>query len=159
MQPRCQRTVGIGVEYRRRSLSQVEGSNMREHESESLRDLARGLLEDTRDLIREELVLARTEIRQELAAVRTVGVAFGAAAVVGFLGAVLLCVALGGALAALLNWPPWAGDGVIALLLLVGSYALVRYALATLSRIRALPKTTETLKENVRWMQGKLNEP
>ena len=131
---------------------------MREHQSESLGDLSRGLLEDTRDLIREEIALARTEIRQEMAAARSVGVAFGGAAVAALLGSALLCVALGGGLAALLDWPAWAGYGIVALLLLGGSYALVRYGLTTLSGIRTLPKTTETLKENVRWMQGKSNE-
>jgi hypothetical protein len=131
---------------------------MREHQSESLGELARGLLEDTRDLIREEIALARTEIRQEMAAARSVGVAFGAAGVAALLGGALLCVALGGGLAALLDWPAWAGYGIVAVLLLGGSYALIRYGITKVSAIRTLPKTTETLKENVRWMQGKSNE-
>src|SRR5205823_5898379 len=120
-----------------------------EQNAESLRSLVQGLLEDTRDLIRAELALAKAEIREELAAVQTVGIAFGGAAFAGLMGATLLCLALGGALAYALAWPAWAGYGIIAVLLLVGGWLLVGYGKKQMATIRTLPKTKETVKENL----------
>jgi Putative Actinobacterial Holin-X, holin superfamily III len=128
---------------------------MAEYEAESIPGLVRSILDDTRDLIREELALARAEIRDEMSAVQTVGVAFGGAALAGAIGTVLLGIALGGALAYALNWPAWAGYGIVAVLLLAGAFALVQYGRGRLARVRALPKTTETVKENLAWMQSK----
>ena len=65
----------------------------------------------------------------------------------------LLCVAIGGGVAAVLGWPSWAGYGIVALFLLCATGALAWYALGQLNTVRALPKTTETLKENFAWMQ------
>jgi hypothetical protein len=128
---------------------------MAEHEAESITGLVRGILDDTRDLIREELALARAEIREEISAVQTVGVAFGGAAVAATIGIVLLCIALGSALAYALNWPAWAGYGIVAVVLLGTAFALVQYGRTRLAQVRALPKTTETVKENLAWMQSK----
>src|SRR5205823_3317948 len=120
--------------------------------------LIRGLLEDTRELIREEIALARAEIREEISAGQTVAVAFGAAAFGAFLGVVMLCITLGGAIAYFLNWPTWSGYGIVTLLLAGGAYVLVRYGRGRLAHIRALPKTSETVKENLAWMQSKSAE-
>jgi hypothetical protein len=128
---------------------------MAEHDPDSIPGLVRSLLEDTRDLIREEIALARSEIREEMSAAQTVGIAFGAAAVAGLLGATILCVALGGAIADGLNWPAWAGYGIVAALLLGGAFFAARFGRTRLATIRALPKTTETMKENIAWIQSK----
>src|SRR5262245_43248262 len=90
-------------------------------------DLIRSLLQDTRDLIREEIALARAEIREEIGAVQTVGIAFGSAAFAALLGATLLGIAIGGLIAYLLAWPSWAGYGIVAVLLLITAFVLVRY--------------------------------
>jgi apolipoprotein N-acyltransferase len=131
---------------------------MAQQEANSIPELIRSVLHDTRDLIREELALARAEVREEIAAVRTVGIVFGSAAFAGLLGATLLCIAIGGALAYALTWPAWTGYGIIAVLLLVGAFVLVRYGRNQLANVRALPKTTETVKENLAWIQGKSHE-
>ena len=122
---------------------------------ESTPELIRSLFADTRDLIREEIALARTEIRDEVTAARTVGAAFGGAAVAGVLGVTVLCIAIGGAIAYALGWPAWAGYGIVAVLLLAAAFLLVRYGRQQLGKLRALPKTTETLKENLSWIQSK----
>ena len=44
------------------------------------------------------------------------------------------------------------------LLLLSSAYVLVRYGRGRLAHMRALPKTTETVKENLAWMQSKSAE-
>ena len=121
----------------------------------SIPALIKGLLDDARDLIREELQLARAEIREEISALQTVAIAFVIAAVVGVLGAMLLSIAFGGALAYFLRWPPWAGYGAVAVLFLAAGWGLCLYARGRLRAIRAIPNTTETIKENLAWMQNK----
>lgn len=126
-----------------------------EDTTSSITGMIRSVLEDARELIREEIAVARAEVREEMSAVQTVGVAFGAAAVAGTIALVLLCAALGGALADLFNWPTWAGLGAVALLLGVAAFCAVRYAQGQLQNIRALPKTAATLRENMAWIQDK----
>src|SRR5205814_724218 len=106
-------------------------------------------------LIREELQLARAEIREEISAAQSAVITFAIAAAIGLMGAMLLSVALGGAIAYFLRWPPWAGYGVTAVLFLAGAYGLAMYARARVAAIRAIPETTETMKENLAWMQNK----
>ena len=121
----------------------------------SIPHLIKGLLDDARDLIREEVQLAKAEIREEVSALGAVAVAFGVAAVVGFIGAMLLSIALGGAIAYAFHWPAWGGYGLVALLFLAGGWGLCLFGRARLRRIRAIPKTTETMKENIAWIQNK----
>ena len=117
--------------------------------------LIRSLFSDTRDLFREEIALARAEIREEISTAFTVGAAFIAAAVAALIGFAILCVAIGGAIAYALGWPTWGGLAIVAVLLLVGAMGVALYARAQLARVRALPATTETVKENLAWMQSK----
>jgi fructose-specific phosphotransferase system IIC component len=117
--------------------------------------LIRGLLDDARDLIREELQLARAEIREEISQVQSAAIAFAVAAAVGLMGAVLLSVAIGGAIAYFLRWPPWAGYGATAILFLAAGWGLCLYGRGRLKAVRAMPETTETIKENLAWMQNK----
>ena len=124
-------------------------------ERTSIPTLIKGLLDDARDLIREELQLARAEIREEISALQTVTIAFAIAAVVGLFGAVLLSIALGGALAYFLRWPSWTGYGIVAVLFLAAGWGLCLYARARLRDVRAIPNTTATMKENLAWMQNK----
>ena len=117
--------------------------------------LIRGLLDDARDLIREELQLARAEIREEISQVQSAAIAFAIAAAVGLMGAMLLSVAIGGAIAYFLRWPPWAGYGVTAILFLAAGWGLCLYGRGRVKAVRAMPETTETMKENLAWMQNK----
>jgi len=129
---------------------------MADHETAaSLPELIRSLLDDTRMLIREELALARAEIGEELSGAQTVALAFAGAALVAGIAAVLLAVAIGGAIAYVLNWPAWSGYAIVAVLLFATGYGLVRYGRSRLARVRALPQTTATVKENVAWIQSK----
>ena len=124
-------------------------------EYDSIPAVIRSLLEDTRELIREELSLARAEIREELAALQMVGMSFAIAAGAALIGSVLLAIGIGGALAYLFGWPSWSGYLIVALLMLAGAFGLVVFARGRLAAMRALPKTAETLKENVAWIQSK----
>ncbi|HUK33259.1 MAG TPA: phage holin family protein [Vicinamibacterales bacterium] len=124
-------------------------------ERASIPSLVQGLLDDARDLIREELQLARAEIREEIARAQTAAVAFAIAAAVGLLGAALLSVAIGSAIAYFLRWPPWAGYGVTAILFLAGAWGLYLFGRSRLTAIRAIPETKDAMKETLTWMQQK----
>ena len=124
-------------------------------DTESIGGLIKSVLADTRELMREELELMRAEIREEVGQVRTVGAAFGGAAFAGLLGATLLCIALGSALAYWFGWPAWTGYAIVAVLLLVGAFAAMSYGRSRLSHLRALPRTRATVKENLAWIQSK----
>ena len=121
----------------------------------SIPTLIRGLLDDARDLIREELLLARSEIREEISTARTAVITFAISAAIGLMGAVLLSIAIGGAIAYFLRWPTWAGYGITAVLFLAVGWGLCLYARARLKAIRAIPETKHTMKENLAWMQNK----
>ena len=123
--------------------------------ADSVRELIQGLLEDTRDLVRAELALAKAEIREEISAAGMVGAAFSGAVVAGLLGVTLLTVALGGAVAYGLGWPSWAGFSIVAVALLASAWLMARFGTARLKKLRTLPKTKQTMKENLAWMQNK----
>ncbi len=131
---------------------------MAEPDNNSIPALIRGLLEDTRDLIREEIALARAEIRDQIANAQTVAVAVGSAALAALLAGVLFCIALGGAIAKIFDLSAWAGYAIVGVLLVIAALVLFLYGQFRLARVRALPKTTETIKENLAWMQSKSAE-
>lgn len=121
------------------------------HETDtSIGELIRGAMMDARELIREEVALARAELRQEMSKASRAAMGFGAAAValMAALGAFVAALSLG--IAALFDWPAWAGFATVALLLaVVGAigYASGRRAVAN---VQPLPRTMHTLKENFR---------
>jgi hypothetical protein len=119
--------------------------------------LLRSLLADTRDLIREELALMRAEVREEVDQVRAAGASFAAAAITGAIGAVLLCIALGSAIAYFAGWPVWAGYAIVSVLLLIGALVMMGRGKRELTNLRTLPRTRATVKENVEWIQSKSN--
>ena len=127
---------------------------MAEHETDSIPALIRSLMDDARELVREEIALARAEMREELSVVRRVGLAFGAAALLALIGAVLLCIAVGGAVADLFDVPAWVGYGIVALLLLIGAVVMVARGRAGLAAIGGLPRTRESLQENLQWIRS-----
>ena len=128
---------------------------MAEQAAESITGLIRGVLNDARELVREEIAHAKSELREEISAARTVATTFAAAALLALIGIVLFSIALGGAIADLFNTPAWVGYGIVAVLLGAGAYLLVSRATTALGKIRALPKTQESLRENIAWMQSR----
>ena len=128
---------------------------MEDYQNLSVPALIRSVLDDARELIREEVAVAKSEIREEMSAAQSVGMAFGAAAVTGIIALVLFCVALGSGIAYLFGFPSWAGYGIVAILLAVGAYVCITYGQRKLANLRALPKTTATLRENMAWIQDK----
>ena len=128
---------------------------MAEPETSSIPALFRGVLDDARELIREEIALLRAEIREEASAAQKAGIALAAAGLLATMGAVLLCIAIGSAIAYFFNAPTWVGYGVVSLLLGAAAYLCVNRGRAGLANVRGLPKTKESLRENMVWIQSK----
>ena len=128
---------------------------MAEYSNESIPALIRSVMGDARELIREEIALAKAELREELAAGRAAGVSFAAAALLAVVAIVLLCIALGGAIAYAFNLPGWVGYGIMSLLLGGVAYFLVSRGRTQVASIGGLPKTRASLQENITWIQSK----
>jgi len=114
----------------------------------SVSGLVRGALDDVRGLFREELALARAEIRAEMGKVTASGVRFGAGGVALWFAAMFLFVTIALGLTALLNWPAWAGFGIVTLLLAVAGGILMIAGRSAIRDVRPLPRTLHTVKEN-----------
>ncbi len=119
------------------------------HETDtSIGGLVRGVLDDVRDLIREEIALARAELRHEMGkasgAATQFGIAFGALLFAA--GCFVAALSLG--IAALLDWPAWAGFAVVAILLGIAGAIAYNGGRRAIRTVQPLPRTVHTMKEN-----------
>jgi hypothetical protein len=119
-------------------------------ESDSVGALMRSALDDVRELFREEMALARVELRQELSKLTTAGVRFGIAAAAFLFAAAFLLIAVALGVSTLLGWPAWAGFGIVTVVLAIGGLVCLNGGQRALRRLRPLPRTVHTLKENFR---------
>jgi hypothetical protein len=129
----------------------------RERESEtSIATLLSGIVADAQELVRQEIALARQEVREEISTAKDAGIKLGIAGAVLAIGGLLLVLTLAQGLADLLNWPAWAGYGLVGVVLAIVGYFLLSAAQKRMSEIHPVPeKTVETLKENVEWLKDR----
>lgn len=116
----------------------------------SVGSLIRGALDDARELIREEIALARAELRAEAERVGAASVRLGAGGVLLMLASVVLLVGVSLGVAALLDWPAWAGFGVVGIVLAIAGALLAASGRSLLRHVETLPRTRHSLKENFR---------
>lgn len=116
----------------------------------SVADLLKGALDDVRELFREELALARAEVRAEMSKVTASAVRFGAGGVALWFAGMFLFVTLALGISALLQWPAWAGFGIVTLLLAVAGIVLVLAGRSSIRDVKPMPRTVHTVKENFR---------
>jgi drug/metabolite transporter (DMT)-like permease len=130
---------------------------MTERESEpSVASLLSGIVGDAQVLVRQEIALARQEISEEISNAKEAGIKLGIGGAVLAIGGLLLVLALAQALADLLNWPTWAGYGIVGVVLAIAGYILLSSAQKRMKEISPVPeKTVETLKENVEWIKDR----
>lgn len=124
-------------------------------QNESMADLVRGALNDARDLVREEIALAKAEAREEIAKARTAALSFIGAALIGIIALLFVFTAVARGISAAAGWDPWAGFAIVALLLAIVAAVLGFFGYSMLARERHMPRTVETLKENMAWMRGR----
>lgn len=109
----------------------------------------RDIVGNVQHIVRSELRLARTEITEEIGKAGRAGVLVGVGALMLIFSLLFALLAIVYALSVVM--PAWmaalivaAGVGLIAAL-------CVAIGLKRMKTVRAAPKTTETLKENVEW--------
>lgn len=130
---------------------------MTEREREtSVSNLVSGIVTDIQDLARKEIALARQEIKEDLNEAKEAGIKLGVGGAVLAVGGLFLLVTLALGLADLLNWPAWAGFGIVGLVFAVVGYIMFSSAQKQAKNLRPMPeKTIETMKENVEWIRDR----
>jgi hypothetical protein len=121
----------------------------------SIADVIKNAVRDAQDLVRGEIALARAEAGAEVSRIG-LGVALlagaGAAAAIGI---VLLMTSLAWAISEGLEWSVWAGFAIVALLTLLAAGVLAYMGKSRLTAARHMPRTVDTLKENMEWMRAR----
>jgi uncharacterized membrane protein YqjE len=107
------------------------------------------IVSNVQEIIRSEMRLARTEFSEELGRMRSAGLLLGAGALLAIFGVLFVLVAIVYALSLVI--PAWAAALIVAVA--VGALAgiLLGAGLKRIKAVRAAPKTTASLKENVEW--------
>lgn len=118
----------------------------------SLGELVSEMTSDLSTLFRKEIELAKTEARDELKQAGKAAGMFGGAALAGWLALLLLSLALAWWLDEAMH-VAWA-FAIVGVLWLVAAFILQRTGRAVLGRVRGLPTTRDTLKEDVEWAKA-----
>lgn len=122
----------------------------------SVSALLSGIVGDAQELVRKEIALARQEIREEISAAKEAATALAIAGGVLAVGGLFLIVTLALGLADLLNWPTWAGFGIVGLVFGLVGAILLSSARQKLKQINPVPeRTVETMKENIEWIKDR----
>jgi hypothetical protein len=122
----------------------------------SLATLLSGIVGDAQELVRKEIALARQEIREELSVAKDAGTALVIAGAVLATGGLFLLITLALGLADLLDWPSWAGFGVVGLVAAIAGAVMLSSARQRLQHVHPVPeRTVETMKENIEWIKDR----
>ena len=118
----------------------------------SLGELVSQMTADISTLFRKEIDLAKTEARDELKQAGKAGAMFGGAAVAGWLALLLLSLALAWLLDEVMHIA--LAFAIVGVLWVVAAFIFQRTGRAALTRVRGLPTTRDTLKEDVEWAKA-----
>jgi hypothetical protein len=121
----------------------------------SLTALVGGIVNDLQQLIRQELQLARTEVKQEVDKAKAAAVSLAAGAGMACVAGLMLCHMVVYILHEVAELPVWGSYGIVGGALAVFSGLLLAIGRAKASDVQVIPpKTAETMKENVQWIQN-----
>jgi hypothetical protein len=118
----------------------------------SLGDLLSEMTSELSNLFRKEIELAKTEARQEASQAGKAGALFGGAAVAAWMALLLLSLALAWLLDQELNRP--LSFAIVGVVWLIAAFIFQRVARSMLERLRGLPQTTQTIKEDITWAKA-----
>jgi hypothetical protein len=124
-------------------------------QDQSIVDLLKTALSDGQELIRSELVLAKTELRQEMSRIQVGIGAFAGAAVAAIVALVMMAATVALGISEGLDWPVWAGFGIVTLLTTIAAAALATIGRRRFSQQHTMPLTVDTLKENAKWIRAR----
>ena len=115
----------------------------------SIPEILQDVLTNIQDIVRAEVRLAKAELGEEINAARSGGLLIGVGAVAAIFSALFLLLACVYALARVV--PNWAAALIVAAAVGVAAAVTLGLGLKRLKTIQAAPKTSSSLKENVRW--------
>jgi uncharacterized membrane protein YqjE len=118
----------------------------------TLGELVSEMTTELSTLFRKEVELAKTEAREEVSQAGQAGAFFGGAAVAGWLALLLLSLALAWLLDQGLNTA--LSFAIVGVLWAVAAFVFQRTGRNKLARVRGLPQTKETIKEDVEWAKA-----
>jgi F0F1-type ATP synthase assembly protein I len=118
----------------------------------SLGELVAEMTSDLSTLFRKEIELAKTEARDELKQAGKASGMLGAAALAGWMAVLLLSLALTWLLDQAMNTA--LAFAIVGVLWVIAAFILQRTGRAALGRIRGLPTTRDTIKEDVEWAKA-----
>ncbi|MGE0704261.1 MAG: phage holin family protein [Vicinamibacterales bacterium] len=127
---------------------------MNEHD-DSMADLLKGTIRDFEELVRGEVALAKAELRQEMRRAGAGAVLLLAGAAAAAVAGVLLLLAAAWGVVALFDWPVWAGLALVGVLVGATGFVLLVMGRKRLNTERHMPRTVDTMKENLRWMRAR----
>lgn len=104
---------------------------------------------NVQEIVRSEMRLAKTELTEELGKMRSAGVLLGAGVLMISFGAVFLLLAAVYALS--LVMAAWAAALIVGVAVCVIAALCFGAGIKRVKAMRAIPKTTESVKENVEW--------
>jgi hypothetical protein len=123
-------------------------------ENGSLTSLLTGIVNDAQELFKQQLALFKSEVQQDLRKSREALTSLAFGAVVGLIGAVLLCLMLVHLLHETTNpqWPLWACYATVGGPIAVIGAALIGLGYQKFQSFNPLPDETATaLQENMEW--------
>lgn len=121
----------------------------------SVIDLIKSAIRDAQDLLRSEIALAKTEAREEVRRFGAGAALLAGAALAGVIGLVFLLTTVALGLSEGLGWPVWAGFATVTTLVLIAAGTMAYLGRARLGRERHMPRTVDTVKENMRWIRAR----
>jgi uncharacterized protein YacL len=117
--------------------------------SASISDLISQVAGDVSELVRKEVELAKAEATTEAKKAAKAAGMFGGAGFAGYMVAVFATITAMAALAIAI--PLWAAALVVTAMWAIVGAVLALRGRAEMRRVRALPKTTASLKEDAEW--------
>jgi uncharacterized membrane protein YqjE len=127
---------------------------MANHES-SIAEVIRDAVRDAQDLVRGEIALAKAEAREEISRLGMAVAMLAGAALAAVIGIIFLLTAFAWAISEVAGWPVWAGFAIVTLLTLLSAGVLGYVGRNRLSKGRHMPRTVDTVKENLEWMRAR----
>ena len=115
----------------------------------SIPEILQDVLTNIQDIVRAEVRLAKAELGEELNRARSGGLLIGVGAVAAIFSTLFLLLACVYALSLVV--PNWAAALIVAAAVGVAAAVTLGLGLTRLKTIQAAPKTSASLKENVRW--------
>jgi uncharacterized membrane protein YqjE len=115
----------------------------------SIPEILQDVLTNIQDIVRAEVRLAKAELGEELNRARSGGLLIGVGAVAAMFSTLFLLLACVYALGRVV--PNWAAALIVAAAVGVAAAVTLGLGLKRLKTIQAAPKTSASLKENVRW--------